>query len=592
MGLDPRTVVTIFGVIWLLFTTLAMAVSWTRRGYRGFGRWAAAGLALMLSFFLLSLRPAAPDWLSMVCANAVLVLGVILYFEGAREFRGLPPRLWLTYAGGLLAVGGVAFFLYVVPSLNARAALMSAFLAVVLLLTSLTLLRGIPSAHTFGLRLTGSLFALCAATNLARAVYCSFAAPLTDLLTLSGVSGAFFVAIAAEMSLLPIGFMFLADERVIADLEDAREQVRRADAEAARRREAEAIFRESERRFRTLADAAPVMIWVSGLDKGCTYFNRPWLEFTGRSIEAELGAGWAEGVHPEDATRCLDTYNEAFDMRQPFRVEYRLQRHDGEYRWILDSGVPLTSPDGAFAGYVGSAIDVTDLRLAKETLSSLSGKLMEAQETERAWIARELHDDLAQRAVALAVQLHNVVQVLPNGTNEHVRLQETSEHAAHLARDIQGISYRLHSAKLELLGLGAAAAGLCRELSEQYRVTIDFSHDGLPENLSSDMALCLFRVLQEALNNAVKHAGAPQVTVTLRGTPTEIRLQVIDCGVGFEPAWMSNRRGLGLISMRERLNLVRGEIHIDSRPGAGTTVRVRVPLGNRREAAHERQALA
>ena len=123
------------------------------------------------------------------------------------------------------------------------------------------------------------------------------------------------------------------------------------------------------------------MIWASGLDKGCTYFNRPWLEFTGRSIEAELGHGWADGVHPDDRARCLATYNQAFDRRQPFQFEYRLRRHDGEYRWILDSGAPLANPDGVFTGYVGSAIDVTDLRLARETLSSLSGKLMAAQET-------------------------------------------------------------------------------------------------------------------------------------------------------------------------------------------------------------------
>jgi signal transduction histidine kinase len=262
-------------------------------------------------------------------------------------------------------------------------------------------------------------------------------------------------------------------------------------------------------------------------------------------------------------------------------MEYRLRRHDGAYRWILDTGVPIASPDGTFTGYVGSAIDVTDLRLAKDALSSLSGKLMEAQETERAWIARELNDDLAQRAAALAMQLHRVVQVLPSGTSEHVRVQNTSAQAAQLARAIQGVSHRLHSAKLEFLGLSSAAADLCRELSEQYHVEIDFSHDNIPENLSTNIALCVFRVLQEALNNAVRHAGVRDVTAALRGTPTEIQLQVIDRGVGFDSEMMGRSDRLGLISMKERLNLVGGQIHVESRLGAGTTVRVRVPLGDR-----------
>src|SRR5437867_4020489 len=118
---------------------------------------------------------------------------------------------------------------------------------------------------------------------------------------------------------------------------------------------------ESEARFRTMANTAPVLIWMSGLDKLCTFFNKPWLEFTGRTIEQELGNGWAEGVHPDDFQRCLKTYVEAFDARQPFIMQYRLRRHDGEYRWISDSGVPRYDAQKNFAGYIGSCMDVTEL---------------------------------------------------------------------------------------------------------------------------------------------------------------------------------------------------------------------------------------
>ena len=120
-------------------------------------------------------------------------------------------------------------------------------------------------------------------------------------------------------------------------------------------------LRESESRFRIVADAAPVLIWMAGVDKLCTFFNKPWLQFTGRSIDQELGNGWAEGVHHDDLQKCLAVYTQAFDARQPFVMQYRLRRNDGEYRWISDQGVPRDDPQGRFAGYIGSCVDVTEL---------------------------------------------------------------------------------------------------------------------------------------------------------------------------------------------------------------------------------------
>lgn len=114
-----------------------------------------------------------------------------------------------------------------------------------------------------------------------------------------------------------------------------------------------------EARFRFLADAAPVMIRISGSDALCNYFNKSWLEFRGRAAEQEMGNGWTEGLHPDDRDLCIETYLKSFSARQPFRVEYRLQRHDGEYRWVEDTGVPRYEEDGRFAGFIGSAIDVS-----------------------------------------------------------------------------------------------------------------------------------------------------------------------------------------------------------------------------------------
>jgi len=133
-------------------------------------------------------------------------------------------------------------------------------------------------------------------------------------------------------------------------------------------RQSEQVLRTSEQLLRLVADAAPVLIWMSATDKLCTYFNKPWLDFTGRSMEEEIGNGWAQGLHPEDLQRRVVTYTQSFDHREAFRTEFRLRRHDGEYRWILDIGVPRFNQDGSFSGYIGIGIDVHDRRLAEEKL--------------------------------------------------------------------------------------------------------------------------------------------------------------------------------------------------------------------------------
>jgi PAS domain S-box-containing protein len=338
------------------------------------------------------------------------------------------------------------------------------------------------------------------------------------------------------------------------------------------------IVRESEERFRLVANTAPVMIWMSGPDKLCNYFNQPWLQFTGRPLEAELGNGWAEGVHHEDLQRCLETYSQAFDQRQSFSMEYRLRRSDAEFRWIFDVGVPRINPDGSFAGYIGSCLDITDRKLAEEALASMGRKLIEAHEEERTWVARELHDDIGQRIALVSVELESYRHQARGGAvdmDEHLQL--AGRRLADLAIDIQALSHRLHSSKLEYLGLFSAAKSFCDELSAQRDVRIEFKHLDIPAAIPEEISLCLFRVLQEALHNAVKHSAAENFTVEIRGAKEGINLTVSDDGIGFDWQNAMSGQGLGLISMRERLRLVHGELSIQSKPGRGTTVLARVP---------------
>jgi PAS domain S-box-containing protein len=349
---------------------------------------------------------------------------------------------------------------------------------------------------------------------------------------------------------------------------------------------AEATLRESEERFRLVANTAPVMIWMTDTDNLCTYVNKPALEFTGRSFDEHMGIGWTRSVHPEDSDASRETYTYAFNRREGFRTEYRLRRADGEFRWVLDSGTPRFNTDGSFAGYIGSAIDVTERKMAEETLSMVSRRLLQAQEDERARIARELHDDISQRLSLLVLNLERARRGLPAPlTQTSDVIGETIQLALEVSSDTQALSHRLHSSKLELLGLAAASASYCRELSDQRGVTIDFHSETLPGNLAPEIALCLFRVLQEALQNAVKHSGTEKFKVTFKAAPAEIYLTVHDSGKGFDTAQVSKGRGLGITSMKERMKLIHGQLRIDSEPQRGTTIRASVALDAARKVA-------
>jgi len=353
-----------------------------------------------------------------------------------------------------------------------------------------------------------------------------------------------------------------------------------------KRRRAELARRESETRFGLMADAAPTLMWASGLDKGCTYVNRPWLEFTGRRPEQEVGTGWSESIHPDDLMRCLNIYSSHFDAREPFEMVYRLRRHDGEYRWILDRGVPRIGPNGDFAGYIGACTDITARRQAEDGLLAsqkelrlLTGRLLEAQEVERRRIARELHDDLNQGLALLSIELDLLGQKPPASTREVTsNILGLSTRVKELSSAVHDLSHQLHPSKLEQLGLVTAIRALCAELRHHQGLEVTFTHHDVPDAIPHGTALCLYRIVQEALRNVVKHGETEQAVVALSGIPGGIRLRIGDNGAGFDVTSAQGNGGLGLVSMRERLNLVGGQMVIDSRPGRGTRIDVRVPL--------------
>jgi len=209
----------------------------------------------------------------------------------------------------------------------------------------------------------------------------------------------------------------------------------------------------------------------------------------------------------------------------------------------------------------------------------VEARLIEAHEAERTRIAGELHDDIGQRMAVLTMDLDALGQALPLPTDEaRARVRALGDRTLQLAKDIQALSHRLHPSKLDYLGVASASASFCREVSRQQNVDIAFSHDGIPDGVPNHVALSLFRVLQEAVTNAVRHAGVRQVAVTLRGSRDDIRLEIVDTGVGFDRDAVLSGRALGLVGMQERVRLVNGDLVIESRPDAGTSIRARVPL--------------
>jgi len=345
------------------------------------------------------------------------------------------------------------------------------------------------------------------------------------------------------------------------------------------RKRAEKLLLESEERFRLVADTAPVLIWMSGTDKLCNFFNQGWLNFTGRALRDELGEGWVSDVHPDDLQRCLETYSASFDARLDFEMEYRLRRFDGEYRWVVDYGVPRFESDGTFCGYIGSCVDITERKTSAESLKTLTGRLINAQEEERTRIARDLHDDFSQRLALQCIELEQLRKILPESEIEgRARLLAMLKGAKAMSSDLRSLSHQLHSSRLEFIGLLPALSGLCNEITEKYKIKVRFAGCELSVGIPKDVALCLFRVTQEALGNVVKHSQADQAAVELRLKANTVHLRVADNGKGFDSDLSNLGAGIGLIGMTERLRLVGGQLTVRSEPMRGTEIQAEVPL--------------
>jgi PAS domain S-box-containing protein len=332
-----------------------------------------------------------------------------------------------------------------------------------------------------------------------------------------------------------------------------------------------------------LLNVLPVLVWRSGRDARCDYFNQAWLEFTGRRLDQEVGDGWAEGVHPDDRERCVRDYLEAFEARKPFVLEYRLRHRDGGYRLVRDLGQPCFTASGEFSGYIGGCIDVSDRAKAEDALRSLATRLSAVREEERRSIALNLHDELGQALTSAKIDLSLLEQAIrsrkkrPSGAHILRELRSAKRTVDKALGGLRRIAAELRPAVLNELGLVAAIEWLVKAFERHFRIKCKV---GLPSPFhepDKERATALYRILQEALTNVARHAGAKTVEIALKEDGGRYVLEIRDDGVGIPAHRLNDWGSLGLSGMRERALTFDGQVAIGRGPGGGTTVTARIP---------------
>ncbi|HEY0459609.1 MAG TPA: PAS domain-containing protein [Pyrinomonadaceae bacterium] len=280
-------------------------------------------------------------------------------------------------------------------------------------------------------------------------------------------------------------------------------------------------------------------------------------------------------IHPADRELYISNIRELEEWKNEYQIEYRFLSKDGNIRWIHSRG-KVESLDGARI-IRGAIVDITKLKIAEQAVFELSYKLINAQEKERARLARELHDDLSQSIALLSIELSQLRDFPGDRKDMRNQIDHLVSEISLIGDHVHQISHELHPAILIQLGLEPALRGFCREIAAAHTLKVDFEAEQLPVKLPDDISLCLYRVAQEALQNVVKHSGATSAQVIIKFEQIEIHLTVSDNGNGFD--LKAKKEGLGLSSIDERARAVRGKAKIISAVGAGTKIEVHIPLG-------------
>jgi PAS domain S-box-containing protein len=340
------------------------------------------------------------------------------------------------------------------------------------------------------------------------------------------------------------------------------------------KKRAEEALRASEDLLKNFVKNVPVEVAMLDRDMRYLQVSDRWCADYSLDCSELLGRSHYE-LFPDCPERWKEMHRRGLAGETLRAEEDRWDREDGTTTWVRWELRPWWTSSGSVGGILLFAENITRRKEMEEAISAMSRKLIQSQEEERARIGRELHDDINQRLAMLAVELE---QLQDNPSELATRAQELRRQTIEISNDVQALSHELHASKLEYLGAIQGMKSWCKEFGERQGIQVEFKSTEVQSSVAPEIGLCLFRVLQEALHNAFKHSGADRVEVQLREAPGEIHLVISDSGRGFDSKTAMQGRGLGLVSMRERVQLVNGTIAVKSMLNGGTTIHVRVPL--------------
>jgi PAS domain S-box len=319
--------------------------------------------------------------------------------------------------------------------------------------------------------------------------------------------------------------------------------------------------------LRLAAEGSDLGLWHWNEQTEGLFWDRKTREMFGVNLKGEVTVDtFYKALHPDDLTNVKNAWRYQLENGLPYDIEYRSLRPDGSIRWINARGRGYYSKSGQPRYMIGVVCDVTKRKQAQQEREELSGRLINAQEQERSRIAQELHDDLGQRLAVVLLDLQ-----MNRDSDITTALQR-------IADDLSSLSHRLHSSVLDHLGLVPSIDSLCAEFGRQHGIQVEFGHRNIPRTVLPELALNMFRIVQEGLRNVSKHSRASKVEVQFLANSDSIRLTIFDNGVGFHPAENHASKGIGIQSMRERARMVGGTFDIQSGLSKGTTIAVTVPL--------------
>jgi PAS domain S-box-containing protein len=323
------------------------------------------------------------------------------------------------------------------------------------------------------------------------------------------------------------------------------------------------------------------MIWVTNEKDETLYYNQGWLNFTGKTLEEELKQRWEDKIHPDDVPNAIKEYFMAVIHHQPFTIEYRLQKSDGSYHWVIDRGSPRFLEDGEYVGYTGVCFNIQDrkevearllnIEVEKQKLITRAG--IEGQEKEREEMGRELHDNVNQLISSAKLYM----EVVRRDPAENTELIHRSIDTLNMAiQEIRRLSKNLNPPSLGNLGINEAIEELIDDVHLSGKLNISYTACKEPENIvHPELSLTIYRIVQEQINNILKHSGATDATISLSFNNNQLVLSVADNGTGFDMEL--RRKGVGLTNISNRALLHNGTAKVLSSPGNGCTLMVCIP---------------